>query len=425
MSQVLTADARPHAPRSTAPSPENALLEAAQALLPVLTAGRPLDKNALRDAMTRAFGATDAEGAWVWKDAYEAAEAAVVLFLKRYGRAMRRRAGAGPEGPAAMLAMLQKLSSLEPSHTKRSETQVRLQQFSTPLGIAYAALRAAALRAGDVVLEPSAGTGMLAVMGWCALGGERALHLNEIASTRASLLAGLFSEASVTRYNAEAIADHLPGVRPDVVLMNPPFSATPGVARIRHDADLRHIRSAFYALAQGGRLVAITSAGCVPGDAAWNTVFSSFEAPARVVFTMAIEGRAYARRGTSFDTRLTVIERSDAPDIDLDPQSRAMDAAELLDAVMARVPPRMEPETAADLFGNATAPRPARPKRKRKADERPTSKPAYDWGPVSELAYETAPPCGDAPTVGAGGAGLPPSRRDGRGGARTLRARIS
>ena len=121
MSQVLTADARPHAPRSTAPTKEAALFEAAKALLPVLAAGRPLDKNALRDAMTRAFGATDAEGAWLWKDAYEAAEAAVVLFLKRYGRAMRHRAGAGPEGPAAMLAMLQKLSGLEPSHTKRSE----------------------------------------------------------------------------------------------------------------------------------------------------------------------------------------------------------------------------------------------------------------------------------------------------------------
>ena len=108
MPETLTADVCPNAPRSTPPTSETALFEAAKALLPVLTAGRPLDPNVLRDAMTRAFGASDAEGAWVWKDAYEAAEAAVVLFLKRYGRAMRRRAGAGPEGPAAMLAMLQK-----------------------------------------------------------------------------------------------------------------------------------------------------------------------------------------------------------------------------------------------------------------------------------------------------------------------------
>ena len=400
MSQVLTADARPHAPRSTAPTKEAALFEAAKVLLPVLAAGRPLDPNALRDAMTRAFGASDAEGAWLWKDAYEAAEAAVVLFLKRYGRAMRRRAGAGPQGPAAMLAMLQKLSALEPSHTKRSETQVRLQQFSTPLGIAYAALRAATIRAGDVVLEPSAGTGMLAVMAQCALGGERALHLNEIASTRAGLLAGLFPEASVTRHNAEAIADHLPGVRPDIVLMNPPFSATPGVARIRHDADLRHLRSAFCALAPGGRLVAVTSAGCVPGDAAWNSVFSSFDPPARVVFTMAIDGRAYARRGTTFDTRLTVIDKSDEPGVEVDTQSQAMDAADLLDAVKAKIPPRVAQEPAVDLFGNTTAPRPMSPKTMRKTDARPTSNPAHDWGPVSKLAYEAAPPCGDAAAAG-------------------------
>ena len=131
------------------------------------------------------------------------------------------------------------------------------------------------MRPGDIVLEPSAGTGMLAVMAACALGdrADGALHLNEIAATRAALLAGLFPHAPVNRHNAEAIADYLPGVRPTAVLMNPPFSASPGVNRIRHDADLRHIRSAFSMLAPGGRLVAITSASCVPGDTAWTRAF--------------------------------------------------------------------------------------------------------------------------------------------------------
>ena len=410
MSQALTAEVRPHAARSTAPTEADALFETARALLPVLAAGRPLAANALRDAMTGAFGATDAEGAWVWKDAYEAAEAAVVLFLKRYGRAMRQRAGAGAGGPAAMLAMLEKLSALEPSHTKRSEEQVRLQQFSTPLGIAYAAVRAAALRAGDAVLEPSAGTGMLAVMAQCALGNENSLHLNEIANTRAGLLARLFPGASVTRHDAEAVADRLPGVRPDVVLMNPPFSATPGVARVRHDADLRHLRSAFCALRPGGRLVAVTSAGCVPGDAAWKAAFSSVEAPARVVFTTAIDGRAYARRGTTFDTRLTVIDTSEEPGVEVDPQTRVMDAAELLDVVTARVPSRMAPEPAAgtpapdvplrDLFGETTASGTKARKTGVKSNGRPASGPVRDPGPVTELAYEAAPPCGEDETAG-------------------------
>ena len=373
-----------------------ALLDAARTLLPVLEVGRPLDPPTLRDAMTRAFGASDAAGAWVWKDAYEAAEAAVVLFIQRYGRAMRQRAGADADGPRKMLAMLAAIAALEPSHTKRSEDQVRLQQFSTPLPLAYAALRAAAVRPGDTVLEPSAGTGMLAVMAECALASRAAghLHLNEIASIRAGLLAGLFPGTAVTRHNAEALADFLPGVRPTVVLMNPPFSATPGIDRIRHDADLRHIRSAFSMLPPGGRLAAITSAHFVPGDAAWRGAFASIRGAARTVFTMAIDGRAYARRGTGFDTRLTVIERSAGPGLAVDGQDRAATPAELLDAVIARVPPRLsiEPEpvrpapaavAGRDLFGNAVAPA----KTTRKPAAPPSPAQPHDWGPVAELAF--------------------------------------
>ena len=179
--------AEPAVPQPEPRSAPAALLAAARTLLPVLEAGRPLDARTLREAMTRAFGASDADGAWLWKDSYEAAEAALVLFLQRYGRAMRREAGAGPGGPAAMLRMLGTLAALEPSQTRRSEEQLKYQQFSTPLPLAYAALQAAMIRPGDVVLEPSAGTGMLAVMAQLALGtgATGALHLNEIAAARA------------------------------------------------------------------------------------------------------------------------------------------------------------------------------------------------------------------------------------------------
>ena len=216
--------------------------------------------------------------------------------------------------------------------------------------MAYAALRAAAIRPGDTVLEPSAGTGMLAVIAECAMGNRAAgsLYLNEYAHTRAHLLTHLFPQAVTTAFNAEAIADRLHDVTPTVVIMNPPFSATPGVDRIRHDADLRHIRSAFSMLPPGGRLVTITSANCIPGDAAWRDTFDSVDGGACTVFTMAIDGRAYARRGTGFDTRLTVLERSAKPEIDIDREARAADAAELLDTVIAKVPPRLPitPETA-------------------------------------------------------------------------------
>ena len=385
-----------------APSASDALFAAARTLLPVLEAGRPLDAGTLRDAMTRAFGATDAEGAWLWKDAYEAAEAAAVLFVQRYGRAMRKQTGAGPDGPRHMLAMLDAVAALEPSHTKRSEEQVRLQQFSTPLPLAYDALRAAAIRPGDTVLEPSAGTGMLAVMAECAMGNRAAgsLYLNEYAHTRAHLLTHLFPQAVTTAFNAEAIADRLHDVTPTAVIMNPPFSATPGVDRIRHDADLRHIRSAFSMLPPGGRLVTINSANCIPGDAAWRDTFDSVDGGACTVFTMAIDGRAYARRGTGFDTRLTVLERSAKPEIDIDREARAADAAELLDTVIAKVPPRLPitPETARpipagparDLFGKPV--RPPATKGSTGANSAATPATTHDWGPVAELAVETGAP---------------------------------
>ena len=370
-------------------------------------AGRSMPKT-LREAMSAAFGANDTQGAWVWKDAYEAAEAAMVLFIQRYGRLMRREAGAGPGSAAAMLAMLETLAALEPSQTRRSEEQLALQQFSTPLPLAYAALQAAAIRPGDIVLEPSAGTGMLAVMAECALGkrgdGARSgnpLHLNEIAAVRAGLLSGLFEHAPVTRHNAESIADYLPGLRPTVVLMNPPFSASPGVQRIRHDADLRHLRSAFSMLPAGGRLVAITSAGCIPGDAAWSRAFERLDPPPRTVFSIAIDGRAYARRGTTFDTRLTVIDRdpANAQGVPIDARASVPTAAGLLAAIAANVPQRQAvvPIAAAlvpagDLFGHAAA-RPA--PRKRAAATAPNTRPAApqvrDWGPVAELDYETSP----------------------------------
>ena len=381
----------PAVPRSSPRFRSAALLAAARTLLPVLEAGRALDVPVLREAMTGAFGASDAQGAWVWKDAYEAAEAALVLFLQRYGRAMRREAGADPAGPTAMLRMMETLAALEPSQTRRSEEQLRLQQFSTPLPLAYAALQAAMIRPGDVVLEPSAGTGMLAVMAQCALGTGAAstLHLNEIAATRAGLLAGLFPGVSVTRHNAEVIADHLPGLRPTVVLMNPPFSVSPGVDRIRHDADLRHIRSAFSMLPPGGRLVAISSSHCVPGDAAWTDAFSSLDPPARTVFTAPVDGRAYARRGTNFDTRLTVIDRGGEQQGQVYAGARVSSAAHLLQVVTATVPARLpiEPLPGADLFGHTPAPRPASPKRPRTVAQAPQPT-AHDWGPVAALAYD-------------------------------------
>ena len=378
------------------PNRADSTMDAARRLLPFLAAGRKLDTDTLRSVMTDAFGATDTAGAWLWKDAYEAAEAAVILFLRRYARALQLRAS--DEGPPKMVSLLEAIATLEPSHTRRSEDQVRLQQFSTPIPLAYAAVHAAAIRPDDVILEPSAGTGMLAVMAQLVLDADtdHTLHLNEIAGTRAALLHQLFPDATVSTVNAETVADRLPGIRPTAVIMNPPFSATPGVDAISHHADLRHVRSAFSMLPPGGRLSAITSSHCLPGNPAWRTAFDSLDPPARVVFTSAIDGQAYARRGTSFDTRLTVLDRSSEPSIDIDPGARVRSAHELLAAIRTTLPARSalakaptRPAVPTDLFGNRLAA--AAPPATSTSGDRNKQTASRDWGPIAALTVQAAP----------------------------------
>jgi predicted RNA methylase len=269
MDMFVSAAARAAVPGS-APSQFDisaALMAAAHSLLDPLARGQAIDTAALRAAVTTAFGGSDAEGAWDWKTAYDAGEAATVLFLRKFGRGMRGRAGSA----AALLAMLAKVAALLPSHTRRSEESQALQQFSTPITLGFAAATAAAITPVDLVLEPSAGTGLLAIFAELAGSG---LVLNELADGRARLLGRLFADFSVTQYDAAHIHDHLDAtVRPSVVLMNPPFSVAAHVDGTFAGAAFRHLSSAFARLAEGGRLVAITGTSLSPDNPSWRDAF--------------------------------------------------------------------------------------------------------------------------------------------------------
>ena len=332
------------APLSAAPNgahPAICVAEAAQRLLPHLQRGQRIDAAALRAAMDSAFGGSDSEGAWDWKTAYDACEAATVLFLRKFGPAMRARAAS----PAALLPMLEKIAGLLPTHTRRSQESQALQQFSTPIPLGLAVSVAAAITPADVVLEPSAGTGLLAIF---AEFFGASLVLNELAETRAALLDNLFLGVGVTRFDAAQIDDHLDaGVTPSVVLMNPPFSALANVDRRMADAALRHISSALSRLTDGGRLVAITGANCAPDNPAWTDAFVRLQERGRVVFSAAIDGAVYAKHGTTIDTRLTVIDKIPADDPTTFPASPgvAPDVATLLGWITQSVPPRLPTST--------------------------------------------------------------------------------
>jgi predicted RNA methylase len=385
---VMTASSAAAAAAGQPIVPASALFHAAGHLLPDLERGRVVDARTLRAAMGQAFGGTDAEGAWNWKDAYEACEAAQVLFLRKFGPAMRARA----EAPTALLAMLAKLAALLPSQTRRTQESQALQQFSTPIALGYVASVAAGITPRDLVLEPSAGTGLLAIF---AEHGGASLVLNELAETRAVLLAHLFDGTAVTRHDAAHIHDHLDtGIRPSVVLMNPPFSVAAHVDGKVADAALRHVSSALARLAEAGRLVAITGANLSPDNPTWRDGFVRLQERGRVVFSAAIDGRIYARHGTSVETRLTVIDRIPADDPTAFPPSRgvAPDAATLLDWVIRYIPPRAAMAASPAIPAATPACRPA------SARPAPRAIPTQPIGPVLEDAVELVyEPCDWAP----------------------------
>jgi len=341
--------------------PAPAILAVAEALQPDLAQGFQIDALRLRLEMERAFGGSDADGAWDWKLAYEAGEVALVLFLRKFGRALLARAGS----PAALLPILAKVAGLLPTHTRRSEEMERFQQFSTPMPMGLAALAAAQISSLDLVLEPSAGTGLLAILAQIAGSG---LALNELADTRADLLRLLFPGRPVTSFDAAQIDDHLDaGVRPSVVLMNPPFSAVANVDGRTTEATARHLRSALARLAPGGRLVAITGAGFAPDAPAWAETFSRLTERAHLVFTGAVSGAAFAKHGTSFETRISVFDKcrgGEPGGITADlARPISPDVASLLSLITAHVPPRLVLAQVAPAGQGLTSPFPGYPPR--------------------------------------------------------------
>jgi predicted RNA methylase len=312
------------------------IIAAAQDLLGHLAASRRIDTPTIRTAMQSAFGASDASGAWDWKAAYEAVEVAQLLFLRRYGPAIHAKT----DDPFERLKLVERIARLTPTQTRRSQEMVEFQQFSTPLGLASVAGFAAQFQPGDLVLEPSAGTGLLAMQAELAGAG---LALNEVADTRLALLRHLFDGTSVTAHDAAQIHDRLdPDLLPSCIMMNPPFSAALGVDTRVADTAFRHIASALARLADDGRLIAITGSHCAPDHPTWHDSFVRLQGKARVVFTAPVAGSVYASHGTTFETRLTVIDKlpADDPTVFSTSQPIASDLQGLLHMLFDALPPR-------------------------------------------------------------------------------------
>jgi predicted RNA methylase len=316
-----------------------------------------LTTPALSAHMTDVTGGTDAAGAWSWRQAYDLVQAAAILA--------DREDDAGD--PATRLARLTGAADARATETRRSEAQVRLQQFSTPLPYAYVAAVAAAIRRGDVVLEPSAGTGALAHMARRA-GGQ--VVLNELDPFRAAVLQEVFGTRP-TRHDAEHIDDLLNrSTLADVVLMNPPFSSS-AVREGDPTIALRHALSAAKRFASGGRLVAILPlAACA---ARQPVLWARLMAHVVPRLHLVLPGAVYRKMGTTVETTLLVADRVDdgaSVEVPIIPEP-VEDLEAALHAVRTRLPerparvPRVVPATPAPARQVSLASE-TRPKRARR-----------------------------------------------------------
>ena len=205
-----------------------------------------------------------------------------------------------------ILARLEDLTSKLPPQSWRGQEQIRLQQFSTPPALAYLLLRMLRPETGKLALEPSAGTGSLAV--WLRRAGCPT-EVNEI-SERRKLLLELqnFDPFSV---NAEFLDDLLPAqIKPDYVLMNPPFSASAGRTRAGDsNFGFQHVEAALLRLQPGGRLVALLGAeSCLETDKGkkfWHRVGLEY----RVHAFLIVPRRVFYKYGTTFQTVAVIVSK--------------------------------------------------------------------------------------------------------------------
>lgn len=309
------------------------VLAAARALATQLARSRPLDRRLVANVMTTAFGASDAEGAWAWRDAYDAIEAATVLQIRR----LAPQVGRLEDAPAEIAALLAAVSGLGLTHTRRSEEQVVFDQFSTPPQWASLLVLAAQIRPGDRVLEPSAGTGLLAAV---AEDCGAVLTLNEIAPQRAELLDRLFPGVERSRYDGRHIHDlsEASGAF-DAVLANPPFSDLAG-----------HLEAGLKALADDGRLSAIVPLTALTDE----PLLRRLSRIGVVIGRLALPRGAFAKHGTSVETGVLVMDRRDgesapAPLILADDLEAAVQAVAALPPRVGAMP-RVRHEVSASAF---------------------------------------------------------------------------
>ena len=268
--------------------------------------GKDFSSARLFEIADKAYGGTMAEGAYTVKDAYDGMELAVNRYLMNaeFVKNANGDASVAVETTNKLIDLLTHI----PTQTKRTAEQESYQQFSTPPNIAYISAWVANIDNADVVLEPSAGIGGLALWGkaWGAT-----VYANELSERRLEFLNQLGLDGTFN-LNAEQIDNLLPdNIKPSVVVMNPPFSATAGRMSKNNTANAkRHIEQALERLEPNGRLVAILGNGMADDAPSFKSWWNDLRSEYGVRANIRIDGSNYRKYGTTFDVQLVVIDKT-------------------------------------------------------------------------------------------------------------------
>lgn len=279
---------------------------------------RKLTRKDLENVVAKHLGGSVAEGTFEMKDVTDIMELAV-------NRILSGDMFAPTDKPIQKIALIRNVLNKIPTQTTRSAEQDKMQQFSTVPHEAFVAAWVANITYKDVMLEPSAGIGGIAVFAKNA-GAE--VILNELSPRRREILEQLGLSPKVYGFNAEHLwAQFYSPVkkgevkRPTVVVMNPPFSNSALTSK-KDTVGVggKHIEEALEMLAPGGRLVAIVGHGMAhdadsPKVKAW---WKKIGAKYRVRADVTVNGDEYAKYGTTYDNDILVIDKV-APDATIAP----------------------------------------------------------------------------------------------------------
>ena len=191
---------------------------------------------------------------------------------------------------------------------QRSLETIKRQQFSTPLTLATAANYALDVQEGDIVLEPTAGTGNLIIPfqkeGVKYIANELDERRQEVLRTQKDLIV---TNQDFLKYSGE---------NPTVIIANPPFGALSKGKYVSFVADFkpsnidqRFIAKMLRILPNGGRIAVITSEGT--GDGTSGASFRKWLKDNHTfIANIKSPPGAYKKRGSpTIGTHLLVIEK--------------------------------------------------------------------------------------------------------------------